>query len=338
MIKLGLYASTANPPRGDNMDRCVAEAIAAAEMAEACGFHGFFFGEHHQDRDGFLPSPLIACSAVAARTKTMQIGTSVLLLPLQHPLRIAEDVVTLDAVSGGRVALGVGLGYQDADFRAMGIEKKHRVGRFEEAIEILRKAWTGEPFDHKGRYFDIENVRVTPKPIQKPRPPIWLVAWVPAALERAGRLGDAIVMDPSWPLHESAEVARQYREAAHAAGNEPVVVMMRDAWVADSLEDAARVYGPEVTDAYRYYWRNGHNAFQDFKSEDELNFENVWQDRIITGSPEMCIAEFKRWSEVMGSDYFLLRLRHAHSGGPPHKEIMSTIERFGKDVIPYLKS
>ena len=111
MIKLGLYSSIANPPRGDDLDRCVAETVAEAELAEACGFQGFFFGEHHQDKDGFLPSPLIVCTAVAARTKTIQIGTSVLLLPLHHPLRVAEDAVTLDIVSGGRLALGVGLGY-----------------------------------------------------------------------------------------------------------------------------------------------------------------------------------------------------------------------------------
>ena len=129
MIKLGLYSSIANPPRGEDMDRCVAETISEAELAEACGFHGFFFGEHHQDRDGFLPSPLVVGSAVAARTKRIQIGTSVLLLPLHHPLRVAEDVVTLEAVSGGRVALGVGIGYQEADFRAFGIEKK-QVNKF----------------------------------------------------------------------------------------------------------------------------------------------------------------------------------------------------------------
>ena len=92
MIKLGLYSSIANPPHGDHLDRCVSEVIAEAELAEACGFHGFFFGEHHQDRDGFLPSPLIVCAAVAARTTSLQIGTSVILLPLHNPIAIAEAV------------------------------------------------------------------------------------------------------------------------------------------------------------------------------------------------------------------------------------------------------
>jgi alkanesulfonate monooxygenase SsuD/methylene tetrahydromethanopterin reductase-like flavin-dependent oxidoreductase (luciferase family) len=106
MIKLGLYSSVANPPRGEDLDRCVQEAIEEAVLAEDCGFAGFFFGEHHQDQDGFLPSPLIACAAVAARTKRIQIGTSVILLPLHHPLHVAEDVITLDIVSGGRVRAG----------------------------------------------------------------------------------------------------------------------------------------------------------------------------------------------------------------------------------------
>jgi len=91
-----------------------------------------------------------------------------------------------------------------------------------------------------------------------------------------------------------------------------------------------------VMGAYKYYWRNGANAFHEFSSEDDFQFERIWKDRIITGAPETCVAEFKRWSEATGSTYFLLRLRHAHSGGPPHKEIMRAIERFGKGVIPYL--
>ncbi len=336
MIKLGLYSSIANPPRGDDLDRCVAETVAEAELAEACGFQGFFFGEHHQDKDGFLPSPLIVCTAVAARTKTIQIGTSVLLLPLHHPLRVAEDAVTLDIVSGGRLALGVGLGYQDADFRAFGVEKKARVGRFEEGIEILRKSWTGESFSFHGKHFDIDDVRVVPRPLQRPGPPLWIGAWVPAAIDRAGRLGDAIVLGPSMPLAENVALADRYRSAAIAAGRKPEVVMMRDAWVGDGLNDAARVYGPEVMKAYKYYWRNGAAAFQDIESEDAFQFENMWKDRIIAGSPEECVAAFRRWSEAVGTGYFLLRLRHAHSGGPPHKDIMRAIERFGRDVIPYL--
>lgn len=336
MIRLGLYSSIANPPRGDDLDRCVREAIAEAELAEASGFHGFFVGEHHQDRDGFLPSPSVVCSAVAARTSRMQIGTSVVLLPLHHPIRIAEDFATLDIISGGRAVLGVGLGYQDADFRAFGIDKARRVLRFEQEIEIIRRAWTGESFSYEGADFDIENIRILPRPLQRPGPPIWIGASVGPAVERAGRLGDALVLSPSMTLEENRMLTDRYRAAATAAGRTPELVLMRDAWVADSLGEAARVYGPEVMAAYRYYWKAGSVSFRAFTSEDQFRFESIWRDRIITGSPEDCVAEFRRWREALGTNYFILRLRHAHSGGPAHAEIMKAIERFGRDVIPHL--
>ena len=104
-MKFGIYSSIANPPRGENLDRSIDEVIAEAQLAEASGFDSCFFGEHHQDKDGFLPSPLIVATAVAARTQTLRVGTSVILLPLYHPVRVAEDAITLDLVSKGRVVL-----------------------------------------------------------------------------------------------------------------------------------------------------------------------------------------------------------------------------------------
>ena len=106
-MKFGLYSSIASPPRGEHIDRCIDEVIAEAQLAESCGFDSCFFGEHHQDADGFLPSPLIVATAVAARTRTLRVGTSVILLPLHHPVRLAEDAITLDLVSKGRLVIGV---------------------------------------------------------------------------------------------------------------------------------------------------------------------------------------------------------------------------------------
>ena len=227
-----------------------------------------------RDKDGFLPSPFVVLAAIAARTSRIRVGTAVLLLPLHHPVRVAEEAAVLDIVSGGRTVLGVGLGYQDADFRAAGIDRRERVPRFEESVAILRQAWTGEPVRHRSRSFEIDGVRVTPPPLQKPGIPIWVGGWVPAAVERAGRLGDALVLGPSFTLEENRALADRYRAAAEAAGRVPQLVLMRDAWVADSFEQAARIYGPEVSAAYGYYWRNGATAFRGFASEAELRFEN----------------------------------------------------------------
>src|SRR5205809_462489 len=186
-MKFGLYSSIANPPRGEHLDRCIDEVIAEAQLAEASGFDSCFFGEHHQDQDGFLPSPLIVATAVAARTKRLRVGTSVILLPLHHPVRVAEDVITLDLVSRGRVVLGVGIGYQASDFSAFAVPMEERAARFEESVEILRLCWAGERFSYRGKHYTLEDVQIRPRPYQKPGPPLWIGASVPAAARRAGR-------------------------------------------------------------------------------------------------------------------------------------------------------
>ena len=335
-MKLGLYSSIASPPHGENLDRCVDEVIAEAKLAEEAGFDSCFFGEHHQDKDGFLPSPLIIATAVAANTRRLRVGTSVILLPLHNPLQVAEDVITLDIVSKGRVTLGVGLGYQPADFQAFDIPMKERVSRLEEGVAVIRGCWSNEPFSFHGKYYHLDNIHVRPASYQKPAPPLWIGASNPPGARRAGALADGFVSTPSTGLKDTVALIDGYREAASAAGKEAHVVLMRDAWVASSRAEAERVYGPEVMDAYKYYWRNGLPEFKSIKTEAELTLDNVARDRLILGDPEECVSEFHRWSEATGAELCLLRLRHAHSGGPPHPEIMKAISLFGDRVIPYL--
>jgi probable F420-dependent oxidoreductase len=336
-MKFGIYSSIASPPRGEHLDRCIDEVIAEAQRAEENGFDACFFGEHHQDKDGFLPSPLIVATAVAAQTRNLKVGTSVILLPLHHPVHLAEDVITLDLVSKGRVILGVGIGYQAADFQAFGVPMEHRTALFEEGIEIIRKCWSGEPFSFHGAHYTLENVRISPRPFQSPAPPLWIGASVPAAVRRAGRLGDAFIATPSTNLENTVRLVEAYRQAALQAGRQPQVVLMRDAWVAQTRAEAAAVYGPEVMTAYRYYWENRLAEFRSMASEAEFTVDNLAPNRLILGEPETCIREFHRWHEATGTDYFLLRLRHAHSGGPAHAKIMQTLKLFGEQVFPYCR-
>jgi probable F420-dependent oxidoreductase len=336
-MKFGLYSSIASPPRGDHLDRCIDETIAEAQLAETCGFDSCFFGEHHQDTDGFLPSPLIVATAVAARTTRLRVGTSVILLPLHHPVHVAEDVITLDLVSRGRVTLGVGIGYQPADFRAFNVPMEHRMTIFEESLEILRRCWAGEPFSFHGRHYTLDNVRIRPRPYQRPAPPLWIGASVPAAARRAGRLADGFVGTPSTSLENATRLAEIYSHAAREAGRTPDVIQMRDAWVADSRAEADQVYGPHVMTAYRYYWENRLSEFQNVSAGAEFTLDNLAPDRLILGDPETCVREFQRWQKITGASTFLLRLRHAHSGGPPHNKIMAAIKMFGERVLPYCR-
>src|SRR5262245_44965132 len=336
-MQFGLYSSIANPPRGEHLEHSIDEVIAEAQLAEACGFDSCFFGEHHQDKDGFLPSPLIVATAVAAHTSRLKVGTSVILLPLHHPVHVAEDVITLDLVSKGRIILGVGIGYQAADFRAFGVPMEHRAALFEEGVEILRKCWTGERFSYRGKHYVLDDLEIRPRPFQQPGPPLWIGASVPSAVRRAGALADAFVATPSTNLESTMRLVDIYRTAARSAGREPRVVLMRDAWVARTRAEAEAVYGPEVMAAYRYYWQNRLAEFRNIPADTEFTLANLAPDRLILCDPEIAIREFHRWREATGAEYFLLRLRHAHSGGPPHDKIMQAIKLFGDEALPHCR-
>ena len=249
--------------------------IAEAQLAEASGFDSCFFGEHHQDRDGFLPSPLIVATAVAARTTRLRVGTSVILLPLHHPVRVAEDVITLDLVSKGRVVLGVGIGYQSGDFRAFSVPMEDRAGRFEESIEILRLCWAGETFSFRGKHYTLEDIQIRPRPYQKSGLPIGIGASIGAAARRAGRMADAFVGTPSTSMENATHLADVYKEAARQAGRRAEVVQMRDAWVAVSHAEAEAVYGPHVMTAYRYYWENRLAEFRHVSAGSEFTLANL---------------------------------------------------------------
>ena len=336
-MRFGLYSSIANPPRGENLDRSIDEVIAEAQLAEACGFDSCFFGEHHQDADGFLPSPLIVATAVAARTTRLRVGTSVILLPLHHPVRVAEDAITLDLVSKGRLVLGVGIGYQPADFRAFSVPMEHRVALFEEGVEIIRQCWTGEPFSFRGKHHILEDVQIRPRPYQRPGPPLWIGASVPAAVRRAAVMADAFVGTPSTSMENAVSLVDIYKDAARQAGRPAQVVLMRDAWVARTRAEADAVYGPEVMAAYRYYWQHRLSEFRNIPPGAEFTLDNLAPDRLVLGDPETCVREFQRWGAATSADYFLLRLRHAHSGGPPHAKIMEAIKLFGDQVLPHCR-
>ncbi len=272
---------------------------------------------------------------MAAQTTTLNLGTSVILLPLHHPVRLAEDVITLDIVSRGRFILGVGLGYQPADFRTFDVPIQQRVSRFEEEIEIIRQCWSGERFSFSGEHFNLEDITIRPKPYSDPAPPLWIGASRARGARRAGGIADGFVAGPSTDLASTIALTTAYQQAAEAAGKAPVTCLMRDAWVAPTRAEAERVYGPEVIDAYKYYWRNGLNEFRRYTEESQINIDNLGPDRLILGEPQRVVDEFQRWKAATGADYFLLRLRHAHSGGPPHERIMEAIQLFGEEVIPH---
>ncbi|MEO8695456.1 MAG: LLM class flavin-dependent oxidoreductase [Acidimicrobiales bacterium] len=166
------------------------DAIALAHAAEAAGFDAFWVSEHHGLDDGYLPSPLTLLAAIAGVTERITLGTGLVIAPLHHPLRIAEDAAMVDQLSGGRLVLGLGIGYVDHEFRMFGSPWPQRGARLAETVEVLRRAWTGEPFSFEGRTMSFADVRVTPRPFRDSGIPIWLGGYATPAVARAGRIAD----------------------------------------------------------------------------------------------------------------------------------------------------
>ena len=151
-------------------------------------------------------------AAVAARTSRVTIGTAVLLLPLHDPIRVAEDAAVVDILSDGRLRLGLGLGYKLEEFEAFGVDRRARPSLLEEGIEIIRGAWADGPFSHHGRHRSFDDLDVTPKPVQRPGPQIWLAGRAPVPVARAATVGDGLIVVGGPDLY------REYHDAHRASG------------------------------------------------------------------------------------------------------------------------
>lgn len=160
-------------------------AVEQCAWADRLGFDSVSLLEHHASIDGYLPSPIVLGSAVAAVTERMLIRMSVVLLPLYHPIRLAEDLAVLDLIAAGRLRLTVGAGYRAAEYEQFDLDIKRRPSLMEHGVEVLKQAWTGEPFEYRGH-----TVRILPRPAQRPRPEIALGGSSPAAAKRAARIAD----------------------------------------------------------------------------------------------------------------------------------------------------
>jgi alkanesulfonate monooxygenase SsuD/methylene tetrahydromethanopterin reductase-like flavin-dependent oxidoreductase (luciferase family) len=198
--------------------RVYADAIVEAEQL---GFYGLYMVEHHFTGRGQPSASLNILSYLAARTSTIRLGTAVVVVPWHNPLLLAEQAATLDVLSNGRLDLGVGRGYRDYEFTGFGIAPQEATARFDEAMAILRLAWSAEDrFSHNGRFWNFEDVVIEPRPVQQPHPPLGLGAGSPSSIERAAREGYHLFLDQVGTFDLTAERVATYRVAREAAGLE----------------------------------------------------------------------------------------------------------------------
>jgi probable F420-dependent oxidoreductase len=188
------------------------ETFELARIAEAEGFDTATIGHHHF-MPGNMADPLTFLTAVAARTDRLRVGTGIFQLPVHNPVRVAEQVATIDQVSGGRISLGVGLGWWPLEYEVHGSSFKDRGARMEEALEILRLVWTKEDASFEGRFWSFPELTVHPRPLQQPHPPLWVAGVADVAIDRAARLGDAWLCGPVQSISKAESMLATYRDA-----------------------------------------------------------------------------------------------------------------------------
>jgi probable F420-dependent oxidoreductase len=301
--------------------------IAECERAEAASFDSVWLGEHHNSIL-LYPAPLVGLAAIAARTRRVRLGTGVLLLPLYHPLAVAEEAAMVDVISRGRLILGVGAGYAPEEFAAFDVSIKERGSRLDEAVPLIHRLWTEDAVNHEGRHYRIGGATLRPRPVQRPRPPIWFAGWVDAALRRAGRLGDAWLGGPSAKLDELARCVRIYRDSG---GGE--VALMRYVFVAESLERARAVAGAAFIRSFEEtYFRWPHPVVK--RPAGELTIAGLSEDRIILGDPASCVRQIERFQTELGMTHLICRMSVA---GIPAEAARASMDLFTSEVMPALK-
>ena len=331
------------------------QVLAQAELADEVGFDYFWTVEHHFLREfSHCSAPEVLYGAISQRTKRIRIGHAVALLPQQynHPVRVAERAAVLDILSDGRMDLGTGRSTTLIEMDGFEVDPEETKAQWEEAISIIPRMWTEDPFSHEGRFFKIPSRSVIPKPVQKPHPPLWVACSQPDSFRVAGAMGLGVLCFNLGGHEQMVERVEMYREGlkhAHPVGafvNDQVAALCLIN-CAETDEEARKVAAPEgvwfVNKAEELY-----RPWQGRKVPDSYKFavSAVQQERVnktaedhITsgafamGSPDTVIKVMQKYQEA-GVDQVLCFMQ---MGNLAHSRIMDSIKLFGRHVIPYFR-
>jgi probable F420-dependent oxidoreductase len=338
-IGIGLFTGQVMPGSGRTFHREYGEVLDLVRLAETLGFDSAWASEHHGAGDGYLPSLLPLLAAFAAVTSRIELGTGVVLAPFHDPLRLAEDAAVVDQLSGGRLLLGLGLGWREEEFRMFGQPVSERAARTAEAVEVLRRAWTGERFSFEGRHHSYDRVQVTPGPAREGGIPVYLGGTVEAAVRRAGRLGDGYVRSRS-SVASAREALVWAEQGAREAGKEPAelrIAQLQSAFVSDdgraweTVADGARHHLGVYTG-----WAEGSDTpGKDFWITPPP--DEAIRRLVVAGSPEEVLAGLRPWIDAFGDRRDFHLVVRLHYPGMPYTVAARCLELFAARVLPGLK-
>src|SRR6266403_4315840 len=324
------------------------EAMAQVDGAERWGLDVMWLAEiHFAPERTYLSAPLAIASAIAARTRRMKIGIAVQVLPLCHPLRLAEEAATVDQISHGRLIFGVGRSGFPRTYEAYGVPYGESRERFTETLEILKRAWTEPSFSYKGKYYSFDNVKLTPKPFQKPWPEIRIAANSADTFPAIAKLGHGVFVAVRLGTLEELEpnitaYRKAWKEAGHPGNGKvflraPVYIAETDQAARDEPEESImyfyRYLGERLEDSAT---RSGVRAVEDRAARggrlQTITYDEALRDKLIVGSPERVTDRLMGLQETLGLDGILCEMNCGTK--IPHERVMKSLQLLCEKVKP----
>jgi alkanesulfonate monooxygenase SsuD/methylene tetrahydromethanopterin reductase-like flavin-dependent oxidoreductase (luciferase family) len=312
------------------------------QVAEETGMDTFWLGESHfRPERAVLPSPLVAASAVAARTKRMRVGLAVQVLPLANPLRVAEEAALVDHISEGRLVFGVGRSSFLESYQGYNVDYAESRGRFAESLEIILKAWGDGPFSYEGEFYSFHNVDLVPKPYQKPHPPVRVAVESIDTFSMMGGWGFPIFIRHQMEIPQLQDLLKKYQETRELAGfsGPNDVILQIPAYVAETAEQAHT--GPEASIMrQRRLVRQSLNkaadqeAYERLRRISEVTYDDVLR-RVAFGTPEAVVDRLQEYQEDLGITGVALDMNPG--GQVPHDRVVNSIRLLTEKVVPQFK-
>jgi alkanesulfonate monooxygenase SsuD/methylene tetrahydromethanopterin reductase-like flavin-dependent oxidoreductase (luciferase family) len=334
-MQFGLFGAAQAQRGGPDVDSAAGfrDYIEYLIEAESLGYQSAFIVEHHFTGFGQVSATLNLLTWIGARTSTLRLGTAVIVLPWHNPVLLAEQAATLDLLSGGRLDFGIGKGYRHNEFASFRIPMEEAELRFEEATDLITKAWTvNERFSFRGRFWQFDDIIVEPPPKQKPHPPFWQGAGHPASIKRVAKRGHNLLIDQFCPLETAGERLALYRAEMRAHGfdyHPSQVGVARAFWVARNAADKEAALERRLAAQRRLtaisQRPDGNNtasimAFSDTRAASEAS--------ALYGSPDE-IARKLETLQSLGVEYVLL------NGGGTSRE---NLRRFAREIMPAFRT
>ena len=321
-------------PAGDDMAVRVGEMVAQARLADQLGFSAISVGMHYGSHPLQMLQQVPFLCRIIAEAPRVRLLPGIVLLSLHKPLDMAEQLATLDVMSGGRLIFGAGLGYRDVEFKGFGTSQADRVARFEENLEAVVRLWTERDVTMTGSHFALDKVNISIRPAQKPRPPIWIGANADGAVRRAARLGDTWFINPHQRMETIERQLGIYRRALDDLGKPfpDEIPLMREVFVAGTQEEAVRLARPHLELKYRTYHEWGQDAAMP-KGDDDLSlaFDDLARDRFLFGAPDQVAEQIVAYNKRLGVNTFVLGMQWV---GMPQNQVMEALHMFAEEVMP----